>query len=63
MSVRELKWCIRKYTTFSEHDVFEGLGNAMPEAGDGDMVTPPADSTASSAMTDIEDTQLSPTET
>ena len=55
---------------FSEHDVFEGekvgpdcLGNAIPEAKDGDMGTPPADSTASSGMTDVEDIQLSPMET
>ena len=63
MSVRELRWCIGKYTTFSKHDDFEGLGNAVPEAKYGDMGTPPADSTASSATTDVEDTQLSPTET
>ena len=63
MSVREGRWCIGKYTTFNDHDVFEGLGNALPEAKDEDMGTPPADSTTSSAMTDVKDTQLSPTET
>ena len=63
MSIRELRWHIGKYTTFSEHDVFEGLGSALPEAKDEDMGTPPVDSTASPAMTDVEDTQLSPTET
>ena len=63
MSVRELWWCIRKYTTFSEHVVFEGLGKVIPEAKDGDMGTPPADPTTSSVMPDIEDTQLSPIET
>ena len=60
---REFKWHIGKYTTFNEHDVFKGLGNALPEAEDKDIGTPPADSTASSAMTDIKDTQPSPTET
>ena len=63
MSVRELRQHIRKYTTFNEHDVFEGLGNAIPETNDGDTGTPPADSTASYAMTDVKDTQLSPPET
>ena len=63
MSARELRWRIGKYTTFSNHDVFEGLGSALPEAKNEDMGTPPVDSTASPAMTDVEDTQLSPTET
>ena len=63
MSERELRQHIGKYTTFSEHDVFEGLGNAVPEAKDGDTGVPPADSTTSPATTDIRDTQLSPTET
>ena len=63
MSVRELRQCIGKYTTFSEHDVFEGLGNALPETRDENTGTPPVDSTATPAMTDIEDTQLSPRET
>ena len=63
MSVRELRWSIGKYTTFNEHVVFKGLGNALPEAEDKDTGTPPADSTTSSAMTDVENTQLSPTET
>ena len=63
MSVRELRWCIGKYTTFNKHDVFEGLGNALPEAEDEDTGTPPVDSTDSSAMTVVEDTQLSPMET
>ena len=61
MNVIELRWCIGKYTTFNEHDVFEGLGNALPEAKD--TGTPIADSTTFSAMTDIEDTQFSPMET
>ena len=59
MSIRELRWHIRKYTTLNEHDVFEGLGNALPKAEDEDTGTPPEDSTASSAMTDSEDTQPS----
>ena len=54
---------IGKYITFNEHDVFKGLGNALPEAEDEDTGTQPVDSTASSAMTDIKDTQLSPMET
>ena len=37
----------------------KGLGNAIPEATDEDMGTPPMDSTASPAMTDVKDTQLS----
>ena len=45
MSVRELKQCMGKYSTFNEHDVFEGSGNAIPEAKDRDMGPPPADST------------------
>ena len=53
------KWHVRSYTTFSKHDVFKGLGNAIPEAMDKDMRTPPADSIISLAMTDIKDTQLS----
>ena len=63
MSVRELRWGVGKYTTFNEHDVFEGLGKSLPEAKDKDMGTPPVDSTASSTMNDVEDTQLSPTGT
>ena len=68
MSIRELRWCIGKYTTFNEHDVFEGLGNALSGATvkntqPSPMGTPPADSTASYAMTDIKDIQPSPTET
>ena len=43
----------------SKHDVFKGLGNAVPEAADEDMGTPPADSTAFPAMTNIKHTQLS----
>ena len=63
MSVRELRQCIGRYTTFSKHDVLEGLGNGIPEAKYGDTGTPPADSTASSVMADVKDTQLSPVET
>ena len=63
MSVRELRWCIGKYTTFSEHDVFEGFGSTLPQAKDEDLGTSPVDSTASPAITDVEDTQLSPIET
>ena len=63
VSVRELGWYIGKYTTFNKHDVFKGLGNALPEAKDEDTGTPPADPAASSAMADIENTQLSPVET
>ena len=63
MCVRELRQHIGKYITFNEHDVFEGLGNALPEAEDEDMGTPPVDATASYVMTDIEDTQPSPMET
>ena len=62
MSVRELRWCIGKYNTFNKHDVFEDLGNALPEAKAEDMGTSPADFTTSSAMTDAEDTQPSPVE-
>ena len=57
MSVREVRWCIRRYTTFSESDIFEGLGNAAHEATYGDTGTPPVDSTTSSVMPDMEDTQ------
>ena len=63
MSIRELRWCIGRYTTFSENDVFEGLGNAILEAKDKDAGTPPADFTASTATTDTEDIQLSHMET
>ena len=59
MNIKELRRHRGKYTTFNEHDVFEGLGNALPEDKDKDMGTPPADSTTSSAMTDVEDTQPS----
>ena len=31
MGVRELKWHVRRYTTFSESDIFEGLANVVPE--------------------------------
>ena len=63
MSVRQLREHIGKYTTFNEHDVFKGLGNTLPEAEDKDMGTPPVDSTASSSMTDVKDTQFSHMET
>ena len=64
MSVRELRWHIGKYTTFNKYDVFKGLGNALSGATventqPSPTETPPADSTTSSAMTDIEDTQPS----
>ena len=61
MGVRELRWHVGRYTTFSEN-VFEGLVNAVPEAKDEDTGTPPVDFTASPARTDVEDIQLSPTE-
>ena len=32
MSVRELRWHVRRYTTFSESEIFEGLGNAIHKA-------------------------------
>ena len=32
MSVHELRWCMRRYTTFSDHDGFEGLAPGLPEA-------------------------------
>ena len=68
MSVRELRRHIGKYTTFNEHDVFEGLGNALSGATventqPSPMGIPLTDSTTSSAMTDDEDTQPSLTET
>ena len=63
MSVRELRWHIGKYTTFSESDIFESLGNAIHEAKYRDMGTPLVDFTASSVMADMEDAQLSPVET
>ena len=59
MSIRELRQHIGKYTTFNKQDVFKGLVNALPEAEDKDMGTPLVDSTASSVMTDIEDTHQS----
>ena len=63
MSVRELRLCIGKYTTFNEYDVFKGLRNALSKAEDEDMGTPPADSTTSPAITDAKDTQPSHTGT
>ena len=59
MSVHELRWHIGRYTTFSESDIFEGLGNAIHEAECGDMGTPPVDSTLSSVMADVEHTAQS----
>ena len=32
-SIHELRWCMRRYTTFSNHDVFEGLAHGFTEAG------------------------------
>ena len=63
MSVRELRQHIGRYITLSEPDIFEGLGNAIPEAEYRDMGTPLVDSTTSPVMADVEDTQLSPVET
>ena len=68
MSGRELMQCLGKFTTFTRHDVFEGLANALSGVMVEDtwlslMGTPLVDSAVSSAMTDIKDTQLSPTET
>ena len=31
MSIHELRWCMRRYTAFSDHDVFEGLAHRLPE--------------------------------
>ena len=63
MSVWELRQCIRRYITFSVPDIFEGLGNTIHEARCGDMGTPLVNSTTSSVMADMEDTQLSPVRT
>ena len=63
MSVTELRWNVGRSTTFSESDIFEGLGNAIHEAKYRDMGTPLVDSTTSSVMADVEDAQLSPVET
>ena len=68
MSVRELIWHLGKFTTFTKHDVFEGLGNSLSGATVEDtqlslVGAPLADSTVSSVMTDVKDTQLSPMET
>ena len=43
MSVRQLRWHIGKYITFNKHDVFEGLGNALPEAKNEDTETQSVD--------------------
>ena len=32
MSIHELRQCMRRYTTFHDHDVFEGLVHRLPEA-------------------------------
>ena len=32
MSIHELRQHMRRYTTFSDHDVFEGLAHRLPEA-------------------------------
>ena len=32
MSIHELRWCMRRYMAFSDHDVFEGLPHGLPEA-------------------------------
>ena len=61
--VRELRQHVRRYTTFSESVIFEGLGNVIHEAKYRDMVTLLVDSTTSSVMADVEDAQLSPVET
>ena len=68
MSVRELLQHLGKLTTFTEHDVFKGLRNALSGATventqPSPMGTPLADSTPSSVMTDIKDMQPSPMET
>ena len=63
MSVRQLRLCIGKYTTFIKPDVLQGLGNVIPEAGDGDMGAPPVDSTTLPATADAKDTWPGPVET
>ena len=63
MSVKELRQHIGRYITFSESDIFEGLGNVIHEVKYRDMGIPPVDSTTSSIMADMEDAQLSPVET
>ena len=59
MGVRELRWHIRRYTTFTEHGVFEGIGKALSRAVVKDTQpsltgTSLTDSTTSS--TDVKDT-------
>ena len=63
MSARELRWHVRKYITFSEQEVFKGLGKDEPETKDRDTKAPPVDFTASPAMADANDTQSGPVET
>ena len=63
MSVVELRWCMGRCITFSKQDILKYLGSAVPEAKDGDMGIPQADSTASPTMTDVRDMWLSPMET
>ena len=31
MSIHELRWCMRRYIVFSDHDVFEALAHGLPE--------------------------------
>ena len=63
MSVVELRWHVGRYTTFSKQDILKDLGIAIPEAKDGDMGIPQADSTASPTTTDVGGTWLSPMKT
>ena len=65
MSVRELMQHLRKFTTFTEQDVFKGLESALSGAMVEDtqlslMETPPADSMTSSVMIDVKDTSSAP---
>ena len=42
MCVYELRWCMKRYTTFSDHDIFEGLMHGLPgvEVGRPPSLTP-----------------------
>ena len=50
----ELRQHVGWYITFSKQDVLKDLGSVVPGAQGWDMGTPPADSTASPTVADVE---------